>query len=86
MSKIIEIGNMQIGEASKVVRETFASQLKDCMELSNMSQIDLARESGLESSRISTWLNGKCLPSVPAILILASKLGVSVELLTLGEE
>ncbi len=51
--------------------DEFSRNLKSLMAESNMSQRQLAQESGISEGMISRYLNKKCMPSVNALINLA---------------
>ena len=58
----------------------------DNLLLCGMSVEELAQALGVHKSVIYNWLNGKCLPSLPAALAMAQVFGVTVEQLALGDD
>lgn len=68
-------------------RNIFGDNLAELMQEAEMSQSQLARESGLSVSRINDYINKNATPSVFAIINLAYALDVGVgELVDFGEE
>lgn len=51
--------------------QIFAGNLKSLMEESNMSQRDLAKQTGISESAISKYLSCKCMPSANALINIA---------------
>ena len=59
--------------------DTIANRLKEAMrDKGNMSQAELARETGIDRSSISLYLSGKYSPKGDKLYILANALNVSV--------
>ena len=52
-------------------KELFSKRLNYYMELNNKSQVDLIHDLGITRSTISTWVNGKRLPRMDKIDMLA---------------
>lgn len=62
------------------------TMIRDNLELCGMSADDLGKAMGIHNSNIYNWVNGKCLPSLPATTAMARIFGTTVELLATGEE
>lgn len=60
---------------------TFSMRLYEAMKLRKMSQIDLARASGIHHGTISNYCRGKYIPKSEKMTAIASALGVSVSYL-----
>lgn len=64
----------------------FSDKLLELMEDRRMRQQELAQESGISIGSISSYINGKSLPGIKAILNLAFALDVDVdELIDFGD-
>lgn len=59
--------------------QCFSKKLKDQLEYANMTQLDLAIESGLSTSVISRYLNCITMPKASALVNLAYALNCSVD-------
>lgn len=66
--------------------DAFGDTLADLLEDRNMSQIELARHSGISVGSISAYLNKQSLPGIKAIINIACVLDVDVgELVDFGD-
>ncbi len=61
--------------------EIFIERLKELRENKNLSQSQLAKNTGLNQTTISSWEIGKRIPSAQAIIVLAKYFGVSADYL-----
>ena len=59
--------------------KTFADRLKYAMQIRNKKQSDLARETNIDKSKLSNYVNGKYQPKQDGYYLLAKALGVSIE-------
>ena len=67
-------------------RYEFSDMLLNSLNYANMTQIDLARATGLSAATISAYVNGEKTPKVSAVLKIAYALDVDVaELIDFGE-
>lgn len=57
----------------------FAERLKDLRIENNLSQRDLAKETGISQNAIALWENEKRVPNVNAVAILAHFFGVTTD-------
>lgn len=57
----------------------FSKKLRELLEYTNMTQMDLAIESGLSTSMISRYINCITMPRASAIVNLAYALNCSVD-------
>ena len=57
----------------------FSKKLRELLEYTNMTQMDLAIESGLSTSMISRYINCITMPRASAIVNLAHALNCSVD-------
>ena len=73
-------------QARDQVKARISDLIRDNLDLCRMRQVDLAVEMGVSTGQVANWLNGRCLPSLPAALAMAQVFGVTVEQLALGEE
>ena len=65
----------------------FSRKLEDIMSEESMTQIDLARETGLSAGAINSYVNGTKMPGIKAILRLAYVLNRDVrELIDFGSD
>jgi transcriptional regulator with XRE-family HTH domain len=60
-------------------KRIFGDNLVDILEEQGMSQAQLARDTGLSTSRISDYINGNATPTVFAIINMAYALDMSVD-------
>lgn len=58
-------------------KEVFSENLKKYMQLKGVTQKELMEEFNLPSATISSWVNGKRMPRMDKIQLLAGYLGVS---------
>ena len=61
--------------------DDFGARLKECRELTGISQSELARETGLEPSHINHYESGRRLPSIANLRRLKAALKVPYEML-----
>ena len=59
------------------MKEKFIERLNSILQKRNLSQADLSKMTGIRSSSISDWLNGKYEPKQDKISIIAEALNVS---------
>lgn len=59
------------------MKEQFIERLNSILQKRNLSQADLSKMTGIRSSSISDWLNGKYEPKQDKIAIIANALNVS---------
>lgn len=59
------------------MKEKFIERLNSILQKRNLSQADLSKLTGIRSSSISDWLNGKYEPKQDKISIIAEALNVS---------
>ena len=59
------------------MKEQFIERLNSILQKRNLSQADLSKMTGIRSSSISDWLNGKYEPKQDKIAIIADALNVS---------
>jgi transcriptional regulator with XRE-family HTH domain len=59
-------------------REIFGANLVDILKERNMSQAQLAKETGLSTSRISDYIKGYATPNIFAIINMAYVLGLDI--------
>ena len=59
------------------MKEKFIERLNSILQKRNLSQADLSKMTGIRSSSISDWLNGKYEPKQDKISIIAESLNVS---------
>lgn len=59
------------------MKEKFIERLNSILQKRNLSQADLSKMTGIRSSSISDWLNGKYKPKQDKISIIAEALNVS---------
>ena len=59
------------------MKEKFIERLNSILQKLNLSQADLSKMTGIRSSSISDWLNGKYEPKQDKISIIAEALNVS---------
>ena len=59
--------------------QCFSNKLKELLDYANMTQLDLAIESGLSTSVISRYLNCITMPKASALVNLAYALNCSVD-------
>ena len=59
--------------------KTFADRLKYAMQIRNKKQSDLARETNIDKSKLSNYVNGKYQPKQDGYYLLAKALRVSIE-------
>ena len=59
------------------MKEKFIERLNSILQKRNLSQADLSKMTGIRSSSISDWLNGKYEPKQDKISIIADALNVS---------
>ena len=59
------------------MKEKFIERLNSILQNRNLSQADLSKMTGIRSSSISDWLNGKYEPKQDKISIIAEALNVS---------
>lgn len=59
------------------MKEKFIERLNSILQKRNLSQADLSKITGIRSSSISDWLNGKYEPKQDKISIIAEALNVS---------
>lgn len=77
---------MTTREMRNLAQERLPGLIRDNLELCEMPRKELAAEIGVEPFQVTKWMNGDSLPSLPAALAMAGALGVTVEMLALGEE
>lgn len=61
-------------------------KLRAYLELTGMTQTELARRMNVSQPTVWAWLNGKGMPNVPNIRLLSEVTGISVEDLIEGDE
>lgn len=61
---------------TKRVSKAFGERLRQAIEASGCSQEELAHAIGYQGAAISGWINGKSLPSLRDVMLLAHELGV----------
>lgn len=66
--------------------EKFPAQLCAAMKAAGYNQLSLAKGTGIKQSAISTYCQGKGLPNVESLYLLAKQLNVSMEFLLTGEQ
>lgn len=59
------------------MKDQFIERLNSILQKRNLSQADLSKMTGIRSSSISDWLNGKYEPKQDKIAIIAEALNVS---------
>lgn len=59
------------------MKDQFIERLNSILQKRNLSQADLSKMTGIRSSSISDWLNGKYEPKQDKIAIIAESLNVS---------
>lgn len=59
--------------------QCFSKKLRELLDYTNMTQTDLAIESGLSNATISNYINCVKMPKVTAIVNLAYALNCSIE-------
>ncbi|MDU2164768.1 MAG: helix-turn-helix transcriptional regulator [Veillonella sp.] len=59
------------------MKDQFIERLNSILQKRNLSQADLSKMTGIRSSSISDWLNGKYEPKQDKIAIIADALNVS---------
>lgn len=59
------------------MKEKFIERLNSILQKRNLSQADLSKMTGIRSSSISDWLNGKYEPKQDKISIIAEALNIS---------
>jgi transcriptional regulator with XRE-family HTH domain len=59
-------------------REIFGANLVDILKERNLSQAQLAKETGLSTSRISDYIKGYATPNIFAIINMAYVLGLDI--------
>lgn len=59
--------------------KTFADRLKYAMQIRNKKQSDLVRETNIDKSKLSNYVNGKYQPKQDGYYLLAKALRVSIE-------
>ncbi len=65
--------------------ENFAERLRTIRKNTNMTQVDVAKKTGLSQSNINTWERGRSLPLPEGLIKLADCFGCSVDYI-LGRE
>lgn len=69
----------------KVDKQSVALRLKRVRESKKLSTTDVSRNTGLSSGNLSSWENGKFLPSAEALTLLSELYGVSIDWILKGE-
>ena len=64
--------------------DKFAERLKELRTENNLTQVQLAKETGISRSNFYYWESGKKIPSADAVITLARYFGVPTDYL-LGE-
>lgn len=64
-----------------VILSKFAENLRDLMFDNNLSQKDLADNTGIERASICNYLNGNCMPNLKAVITLAEYFNCSADFL-----
>ena len=77
---------MTTKQAREQVKSRIGDLIRDNAELCEFTSRDLIDELGIDHSRLSAWLTGRCLPSLPSALAMARLSGVTVEQLALGDD
>lgn len=70
----------------KLKTEEVAIRLKQARDSKNLSTAEVAKNTGLSSGNISSWENGKFLPSATALALLSDQYNVSVDWILKGVE
>lgn len=77
---------MKVEAARALIQGRFVGELKDNMELCELSQQHLASEMGITQQAVSAWTRGQALPSLAAALAMANTLGITLNRLLTGED
>ena len=70
----------------KLNTEEVAIRLRQARDSKNLSTAEVAKNTGLSSGNISSWENGKFLPSATALALLSEQYGVAIDWILKGVE